>query len=48
VALLVKEIDGDGIGLTICREIVEAHKGKIFALNNSDIGSTIAFYIPIK
>ncbi|MCF8494531.1 MAG: HAMP domain-containing histidine kinase [Rickettsiaceae bacterium] len=43
-----QEIDGDGLGLTICREIVEAHKGKIFALNNSDISSTIAFYIPIK
>ncbi|MDP5109834.1 MAG: HAMP domain-containing histidine kinase [Rickettsiaceae bacterium] len=43
-----QEIDGDGLGLTICREIVEAHDGQIFALNNSDIGSTIAFYIPIK
>ena len=43
-----QEVDGDGLGLTICREIVEAHDGKIFALNNSDIGSTITFYIPIK
>jgi len=43
-----REINGNGLGLTICREIVEAHDGKIFASNNSDIGSTIVFYIPIK
>ncbi len=43
-----QEIQGAGLGLTICREIVEAHDGKIFASNNSDIGSKIEFFIPIK
>ncbi|RTK93342.1 MAG: HAMP domain-containing histidine kinase [Rickettsiales bacterium] len=36
-----------GLGLTICREIVEAHKGKILAYN-SETGFTIEFTIPIK
>lgn len=36
-----------GLGLTICREIVEAHKGKIVAYN-SETGFTIEFTIPIK
>ncbi len=43
-----QEIQGVGLGLTICREIVEAHNGKIFASNNSEIGSKIEFFIPIK
>lgn len=43
-----QEIQGDGLGLTICREIVEAHGGKIFASNNSDVGSKIEFFIPVK
>ncbi len=43
-----QEVEGTGLGLTICREIVEAHNGKIFASNNSDKGSTIEFSIPTK
>lgn len=40
--------EGIGLGLTICREIVEAHGGTITALNNQTIGSTIKFSIPTK
>ena len=40
--------EGTGLGLTICREIIEAHSGTITALNNKTIGSTIKFSIPIK
>jgi two-component system sensor histidine kinase KdpD len=39
---------GTGLGLAICQEIVEAHGGTISAYNNTDIGSTIKFSIPIK
>jgi signal transduction histidine kinase len=39
---------GAGLGLSICREIVEAHGGNISASNNQEIGSTIEFLIPIK
>jgi two-component system sensor histidine kinase KdpD len=39
---------GMGVGLAICKTIVEAHDGKISARNNSNgIGSTIEFTLPI-
>ena len=37
---------GSGLGLSICREIIQAHKGTIIAKNNKTIGSTIEFSIP--
>ena len=39
---------GTGLGIAICREIVEAHGGTITASNNQTIGSTVEFSIPIK
>lgn len=39
-------VEGIGLGLTICREIVEKHGGAISASNNPDVGTTIEFYIP--
>jgi two-component system, OmpR family, sensor histidine kinase VicK len=39
---------GTGLGLFICKGIIEAHGGKIRAENNSDsIGATFAFSLPI-
>lgn len=41
------EYEGNGIGLSICRKIVENHEGYIKAGNNADAGSNFAVYLPV-
>lgn len=36
-----------GLGLSICREIIEAHGGKIFAQNNTPSGTWIEINLPL-
>ena len=38
---------GVGIGLSICRSIIEAHEGKIWARQNTARGSTFQFTLPV-
>jgi PAS domain S-box-containing protein len=38
---------GMGLGLSICRTIIDAHRGKIWATNNADRGATFYFSLPI-
>jgi signal transduction histidine kinase len=39
---------GTGLGLSICREIISAHKGRIWAENNPDSGANLSFEIPLS
>jgi signal transduction histidine kinase len=39
---------GMGIGLSICKDIIEMHKGKIEVESKQNIGSTFRFIIPTK
>jgi two-component system sensor kinase FixL len=38
---------GMGLGLSVCRTIINAHHGKIWATNNGGCGATLHFSLPI-
>ncbi len=38
---------GMGLGLSVCRTIIAAHRGKLWATNNADCGATFYFSLPI-
>jgi PAS domain S-box-containing protein len=39
---------GMGLGLSVCRTIIAAHRGKLWATNNADRGATFHFSLPIE
>ena len=39
--------EGMGLGLSICRTIINAHRGEMWAANNGDCGATFHFSVPI-
>lgn len=42
-----KEFPGTGVGLAICKKIVENHKGYIFAKGKPDEGAVFEIYLPV-
>jgi PAS domain S-box-containing protein len=43
-----EQIEGHGLGLYICKEIIEGHKGKIGVISKKGKGTTFHFSLPIK
>jgi signal transduction histidine kinase len=42
-----RQYGGTGLGLTICRQLVEMHSGEIGVTSEEDVGSEFYFTIPL-
>jgi signal transduction histidine kinase len=46
-AFFTTKTDGMGMGLAICRSIIDAHGGRIWAAPRVPVGSVFSFSIPL-
>jgi two-component system, LuxR family, sensor kinase FixL len=47
-AFFTSKENGVGLGLSVCRTIINAHGGKLWAEHNSDRGATFCLSLPVK
>lgn len=45
-AFYTTRLEGMGMGLSICRTIIETHGGRLWATSNGDRGATLRFTLP--
>ena len=46
-AFVTSKQGGMGMGLPICKSIIEAHDGRLWATSNDDHGATFQFTLPV-
>ena len=44
----LEEYDGTGVGLALCKKIVENHNGHIFAVAKENAGATFFVILPLR